>query len=255
MKKCSAGEQVPRTKFSYWLSLVSLVWVVGAIWLLIQTSPCLGEQFTEKFLSCRTPNELGDFLAGVFAPLAFLWLAGAVVIQSHELSAQRSELELTRRIQEAQFNEMKAQAKYIGEQTNLLRLETEDRRKTFTSREITHCLGTIQRLASSTGCDIMVRIGRKNIQISFALAKYAPLQSLLVTIGGLTELEKHLDCDDFELISGRLPLKGIGELLAEAINLSSTQGSRENVVFEQFNLRGELSKLKRMIDTHPEICL
>jgi hypothetical protein len=34
-------------------------------------------------------NEFGDFLAGAFAPLAFLWLVLAVILQSAELKDQR----------------------------------------------------------------------------------------------------------------------------------------------------------------------
>lgn len=49
-----------------------------------------------NYLSCRSLSELGDFLSGAFAPLAFIWLAGAVFIQSRELAAQRGELALTR---------------------------------------------------------------------------------------------------------------------------------------------------------------
>lgn len=41
-------------------------------------------------------NEWGDFAAGAFAPLAFLWLVVAVVLQSSELREQREELRLTR---------------------------------------------------------------------------------------------------------------------------------------------------------------
>jgi RNAse (barnase) inhibitor barstar len=47
-------------------------------------------------IACLKPNELGDTLAGLFAPLAFFWLVAAVYIQSLELRAQREELADTR---------------------------------------------------------------------------------------------------------------------------------------------------------------
>lgn len=47
-------------------------------------------------IGCLEANEAGDYLAGFFAPLAFLWLAAAVFIQSSELREQRRELALTR---------------------------------------------------------------------------------------------------------------------------------------------------------------
>ena len=51
-------------------------------------------------------NELGDFLAGVFTPLAFSWLVYGYFLQSRELRLQREELTLTR--------------KQLGKQTELL---------------------------------------------------------------------------------------------------------------------------------------
>ena len=51
-------------------------------------------------------NELGDFLAGVFTPLAFGWLVYGYLLQSKELRLQREELTLTR--------------KQLGKQTELL---------------------------------------------------------------------------------------------------------------------------------------
>ena len=41
-------------------------------------------------------NELGDFLAGVFTPLAFGWLVYGYFLQTRELGLQRQELALTR---------------------------------------------------------------------------------------------------------------------------------------------------------------
>ena len=41
-------------------------------------------------------NELGDFLAGFFTPLAFGWLVYGYLLQSEELRLQRKELALTR---------------------------------------------------------------------------------------------------------------------------------------------------------------
>ena len=50
--------------------------------------------------SCLKLNEFGDFLAGTFAPLAFLWLVLAVILQSAELKEQR--LALIAQLEEAQ---------------------------------------------------------------------------------------------------------------------------------------------------------
>ena len=59
-----------------------------------------------ELLRAGNLNELGDFLAGVFTPLAFGWLVYGYLLQSKELRLQREELTLTR--------------KQLGKQTELL---------------------------------------------------------------------------------------------------------------------------------------
>ena len=59
-----------------------------------------------RLLTTGDLNELGDFLAGFFTPLAFGWLIYGYLLQSSELSLQRKELELTR--------------EQLGKQTELL---------------------------------------------------------------------------------------------------------------------------------------
>lgn len=72
-------------------------------------------------------NTLGDFVAGICAPLAFLWLFVATMVQSQELALQRQELRLTRRefeqnreVAKEQAAEAKSQAIFIGTQTEML---------------------------------------------------------------------------------------------------------------------------------------
>ena len=59
-----------------------------------------------RLLTTGDLNELGDFFAGFFTPLAFGWLIYGYLLQSSELSLQRKELELTR--------------EQLGKQTELL---------------------------------------------------------------------------------------------------------------------------------------
>lgn len=49
-----------------------------------------------ELLKAGNLNELGDFLAGFFTPLAFGWLVYGYLLQSKELRLQREELSLTR---------------------------------------------------------------------------------------------------------------------------------------------------------------
>jgi hypothetical protein len=87
------------------------------------------EDYFSRYLSCISINELGDFLAGAFAPLAFIWLAGAVFLQSRELTAQRQELEETRNVMREQAAESRATKEYIGEQTKMLSAEQDLRKR------------------------------------------------------------------------------------------------------------------------------
>ena len=49
-----------------------------------------------ELLRAGNLNELGDFLAGFFTPLAFGWLVYGYLLQSKEIRLQREELALTR---------------------------------------------------------------------------------------------------------------------------------------------------------------
>lgn len=108
-----------------WLAgALSLIWLVTAIFLGLSAE----NKHTLWPPDNLTANEWGDFLAGVFAPMAFFWLVATVWIQSFELREQRKELELTRKefqytrsVLKAQAEEAKRQAEFIGQQTEMLR--------------------------------------------------------------------------------------------------------------------------------------
>ena len=63
-------------------------------------------------------NELGDFLAGVFTPLAFLWLVIGYFMQSTELGLQRQELKHQR-------EELALTRDKLGDQVELLKQQAE----------------------------------------------------------------------------------------------------------------------------------
>lgn len=69
-------------------------------------------------------NSLGDFLSGIFAPLAFFWLVVSVKTQSKELAAQREELTMTRQefvdnreVMEKQAEAAEAHKNFVEQQT------------------------------------------------------------------------------------------------------------------------------------------
>jgi hypothetical protein len=84
--------------------------------------------------SCMTAPDWGNFIAGIFAPIAFIWLVAAVWIQSQELAEQREELRLTRlefeesrAVMKEQAVEARKQAEFIGLQTEILARQEQER--------------------------------------------------------------------------------------------------------------------------------
>jgi hypothetical protein len=74
----------------------------------------------QPYNACLKLNEFGDFLAGTFAPLAFLGLVITVLIQARELREQRKELAHSIEVAEAQKEEMAEQADFLGKQADLM---------------------------------------------------------------------------------------------------------------------------------------
>ncbi|SFI65528.1 hypothetical protein SAMN04515648_1009 [Phyllobacterium sp. CL33Tsu] len=120
--------------FRSWLSLGISLTVIYIGWLTHIIATRTGNCSSDAIgLTCLDLNGLGDFFAGVFAPLAFIWLVVAVLIQSSELKSQREELKLTRQEMEqsrevlkAQTEEARKQAEFIGLQTKLMQQKVAD---------------------------------------------------------------------------------------------------------------------------------
>jgi hypothetical protein len=114
-----------------WMGVAAtLLYFVGLFWL-VKLNDLGG--LIEPSLGLAL-NELGDFLAGAFAPIAFLWLFVAVMVQSQELALQRDELaatrheyELNREVASAQVEEARNQAAHILAQTKIMQSEWEQR--------------------------------------------------------------------------------------------------------------------------------
>lgn len=101
--------------------LITVAWLSIIVWWLtttpIQNTPSISFSIeineTTSEANCQlwqplcpirvlSLNEAGDFLAGAFSVLAFLWLATAVLLQGVELKRQRIEFEATRKAIEKQ---------------------------------------------------------------------------------------------------------------------------------------------------------
>ncbi|BCH55263.1 hypothetical protein ACQZ61_06490 [Agrobacterium vitis] len=130
----------------WWLKIptgliVAAVGLVGAgyvayfVHLLAVSKDCKnysGFWFVQDCLASLQTNNIGDALGGAFAPLAFVFLAGALIIQAMELAAQRYETNETQQVMRAQLDvarqqveETKASTALLLEQTAMLKLQRE----------------------------------------------------------------------------------------------------------------------------------
>lgn len=99
-----------------------------------------GETLLE-FLEHGKLNEIGDLFAGVFAPIAFLWLVYGYLLQSSELRLQRGsldrqtqELELQRQALNEQRSELAKSSNALTDQAKLLGQQIEITRSTHTPK-------------------------------------------------------------------------------------------------------------------------
>ncbi|MGO4134062.1 hypothetical protein ACEQ6A_05795 [Rhizobium brockwellii] len=115
---------------------VTALWLLAACCLGYFAHPPMDDANCKGAFSCLTASEWGDFLAGVFAPVAFFWLVVTVWIQSDELREQRNELALTRKefelnrsVMEEEAQAARSQAGYLATQTALLGDEAKARNR------------------------------------------------------------------------------------------------------------------------------
>ena len=102
---------------------VTAVYLIGCGIILFDRAPEFGDFFAPADGSPGRLrlNEIGDIAAGVFAPLAFLWLFVATQLQRKELRLQRAELAETRSVLAAQQAELEKAAEESNRQTEIMR--------------------------------------------------------------------------------------------------------------------------------------
>ncbi|MDO5897897.1 hypothetical protein [Agrobacterium sp. Azo12] len=83
------------------------------------------QQITGKWVEQNNLNELGDFLAGLFAPLAFFWLIITVLIQGKELALTRQELADNRKVMQEQADATKAHKEFVEQQTSIMKQQAD----------------------------------------------------------------------------------------------------------------------------------
>lgn len=97
---------------------ISIVWVVLVFVLIL---------FKWNKLHLLELNEIGDFLAGVFAPLGFFWLVAGFYQNSKALRMQADELQKSTEAMNFQIEEMKESVDQQKIMAELYRLEVEER--------------------------------------------------------------------------------------------------------------------------------
>ncbi|MDJ1463393.1 hypothetical protein [Nitratireductor sp. GZWM139] len=131
-----SNDKVERSPRALWWAVgLSAIWV-GVLAIVVSRSKYCPTgapwwDVVSRYFACRSANEIGDFLAGASAPLAFIWLVVTVLVQAQELKAQRKELALTR--EEFQLNrevadetrkEIAAQAETARRSAELVGMQT-----------------------------------------------------------------------------------------------------------------------------------
>lgn len=92
-------------------SMASIVWVILAASLLLGSAVPFG----------LSPNEFGDLLAGVVAPLAFFWFVIGYFQQSEELSQNTAAIQQQAEELQAQNVQLKLQYKIMKEEAEILK--------------------------------------------------------------------------------------------------------------------------------------
>jgi hypothetical protein len=193
--------------------IVSVSWV--CFWgylILVASEGCDGAagNWWQTHVSCLGPNEIGDTLAGGFAPLALIWLMTAVLLQSRELRAQRQELALTRNemresravlaaqkeAMDAQVAEARRNVEYIGQQTQFIREDRERSKREMADSAIDTYLGRIvDKFSEASGKYLIITrfhvslgeltVGSAAVRISQRAPLYYALHTIMKYAGQL----------------------------------------------------------------------
>ncbi|NJO34591.1 MAG: hypothetical protein HC869_17120 [Rhodospirillales bacterium] len=127
------------------------------------------------------PDSFGNFLSGAFAPVAFLWLVIAVVLQGSELQAQRRELALTRQTLALQARELANNVEQLRRQTEISAKAYELSRFTSTELAIDRQINDLCREVAnnSRDCYVEFRSGEEPAAREFVLDRNKTVSALV----------------------------------------------------------------------------
>ncbi|MGV2141367.1 hypothetical protein ACQZ45_25595 [Agrobacterium sp. 16-2014-1-2a] len=132
MKRAPLLKRIKRSKCINWITQPFNVGLVITILYLgvISIEAKLSGDWATK-VDAEKLNSLGDFLAGLFAPVAFLWLIVTVFLQKQELKLTRDELIEQRKAMQDQAKEAKANTVFVEKQTNIMSDQAEQAKITY----------------------------------------------------------------------------------------------------------------------------
>ncbi|WP_429813506.1 hypothetical protein [Ensifer sp. B1-9] len=172
-----------------------------------------------------TANELGDLLAGVFAPAAFILLAVTVVMQAIELRAQRQELEETRDV-------FSAQNTLIGSQTDAA-IKSAD---LFAAQNDILTAQETARLAEARNTEFVGLLQRIETILRTRLADRAPL-----TVNGSAHISL------FDKRPMPLPEGSIAAIGTAADNALFAEQNRGGTKYQVYDKYGHLQAFQALI--------
>ncbi|WP_227063545.1 hypothetical protein [Acinetobacter pittii] len=144
-------------------NFLSRNWISGAviIYLVSVGTYTLLAYFSEGENRFLTSNEFGDFLAGVFSPLAFLFLYLGYKQNSESIRLQNEELKASTRALELQVKEMRESVEQQKIMSELQRTELEERHNSIAP--ILKFEGLVLRGSSSLTFNITLKNISENI--------------------------------------------------------------------------------------------
>lgn len=126
-------------------------WLLTIIYISVAIVACIAHP---SFIEKMDANEWGDFLSGIFSPLAFFWLLYAALAQKEELKLQRNEIKENNETQKKQQEQLERQANALDAQ--VARLEA----------QATAAFQPVFYLYTSSGVEGGVQLNLKNLGAS-----------------------------------------------------------------------------------------
>ena len=93
---------IRQTNWLWAATIITVVYFIGLGWL-------IGPNRIDTFFIEGDLNEVGDFLAGAFSPLAFIWLVAAVLTQRQELDETRDQFAANQLVVDEQLSTINSQ--------------------------------------------------------------------------------------------------------------------------------------------------